>query len=748
MMVSGTLETAQSLHGQGRLAEAETLYREVLTFQPDAVPALAGLGVLAYQHGRADEAASLFARGVRIRPELATLRANLGEALRILKQYDEAADHLRRALTLDPDQPDAWNTQGLLALDLGRYAEAEEAFRAAIRLRPAFASAYINLGSALCESGRPDEAAEALRSALRIEPDNPAALTSLGKALIETEDPELLDEAESICRRALALAPVLPQAINNLGNVLRIQGRFGEARACYQRALQMDPCRIMPRLNLGRWLQECGRYEEAARLYAEAEALEPNPARYHANCGSLAAEREDHDEAARHYRLALAADPASAEAHHGLGLALLEASQFDAAEVALRAAIRLKPAYVASWVTLARLQGERGDFDSADQSARTALGLRPRWADAYCVLANQFRGRLPDADIQAMRGLLDRKDQDDRRRARLQFALAAVLDARGLHAQAAALLEDANARQATAWAARGQGYDPDEHARFIDRLIDTYTPEFLARNRSWGDPDPRPVFIVGLPRSGTTLIEQILASHPAVHGAGELPDVLRIFHGLPEVVGRPCSDPFAALHALGPDSARSAARRYLDRLATFTPSDAARVVDKMPDNIHLVGLIALLWPRARVIVCGRDLRDVAVSCWKVGFATVRWANDPDHIARRLADHMRLLEHWNRTRPLAWLDVSYEDVVDDLEGQARRLIHFLGLEWDPSCLAFHTTRRVVRTASLAQVRRPIYSDSVGRWRDYESLVPALFEALRRRGIDRTASGCVADRPPED
>jgi hypothetical protein len=340
---------------------------------------------------------------------------------------------------------------------------------------------------------------------------------------------------------------------------------------------------------------------------------------------------------------------------------------------------------------------------------------------------------LPDADIEAMRGLLDREDPDERRRAHLEFALASVLDARGLHSQAASLLEVANSRQAVARAARGQRYDPDEHTRFIDRLIDAFTPELLARGRSWGDPDPRPVLIVGLPRSGTTLIEQILASHPAVHGAGELPDVRRVFDALPEIVGRPCCDPFAALHALGPDSAKSAARRYLDRLGTLAPSDAARVVDKMPDNIHLVGLIALLWPGARIIVCGRDPRDIAVSCWKVGFATVRWTNDPDHIARRLADHRRLLDHWNRIRPLAWLDVSYEDVVRDLEGQARRLVDFLGLDWDRSCLAFHATRRIVRTASLAQVRQPIYPDSVGRWRDYDPLLPALFEALRHRGI---------------
>ncbi len=251
-----------------------------------------------------------------------------------------------------------------------------------------------------------------------------------------------------------------------------------------------------------------------------------------------------------------------------------------------------------------------------------------------------LKGRLPDTDIQAMHGLLNQKYLNDSVRARLHFSLAGVLDARGDYSGAAALLEIANARQSSARAARGRTYDADEHSRFIDWLITAFTPELLARGRQWGDPDPRPVFIVGLPRSGTTLVEQILASHRLVHGAGELPDVQRVFQGLPEVVGQPFDDPFAALDRLGPAAARVAARRYLDRLDDLAPPTAARVVDKMPENIHFLGIIALLWPAARVIVCNRDARDIAVSCWQTGFATIHWANHPDHIARRLADHQR------------------------------------------------------------------------------------------------------------
>jgi tetratricopeptide (TPR) repeat protein len=539
----------------------------------------------------------------------------------------------------------------------------------------------------------------------------------------------------------VALAPRLGPALNNLGNVLRLQGRLDEAMACYQRALDQDSRRVMAWVNMGRLLQERGQKEEAARCYCQAEALEPNTARFHANLGSLAAECQDHEAAAYHYRQALAADPGLAEAHHGLGLALLAVGLLDPAEVSLRAAIRIKAA-AGPWVALARLEAERGDFDRSCQSARQALALRPKLADALCQLAQNLTDRLPETDIRLLQGLLDQKYLGDALRSRLHFALAGVLDPRGRYAEAAALLEIANALQSSARAARGLSYDAGGHSRFIERMISAFTPELLARGSDWGDPDPRPTFVVGLPRSGTTLVEQILACHREVHGAGELADLHVVFHSLPEVVRSPVHDPFSALKQLDRATLRNAARRYLERLDLLAPPTATRVIDKMPNNIHFLGLIALLWPKARIIVCTRDLRDVAVSCWQTGFATIQWANNPDHIARRFLDHERLLEHWKSTPPLNWLEVSYEALVHDLEGQARRMIDFLGLEWDSGCLAFPLKRRVVRTASAAQVRQPIHARSVGRWRHYESLLPRLFQALERHGLGGTPSGLAS------
>ena len=305
---------------------------------------------------------------------------------------------------------------------------------------------------------------------------------------------------------------------------------------------------------------------------------------------------------------------------------------------------------------------------------------------------------------------------------------------RGVYSEAAQHFEVANALKVAVKAANGQSFDPDQYSRSIDRIIATFDPELFARIRGWCDPDPRPVFVVGLPRSGTTLVEQILASHSQVHGAGELRDVMGLFGSLPDVVGRPEIDAFEAMNLLDPETARTAARTYLARLDQLAPAKTRRIVDKMPDNFLMLGLIAVLWPGARVIICNRDLRDVALSCWQTPFITNPWTNQWGHIARRLADHERLLAHWKLARPIEWLDVTYEELVHDLEGNARRMIEFLTLQWEPGCLEFHKNTRVVRTASHLQVREPIHFASVGRWRKYECVLGPLFDALKRYGVE--------------
>ena len=294
--------------------------------------------------------------------------------------------------------------------------------------------------------------------------------------------------------------------------------------------------------------------------------------------------------------------------------------------------------------------------------------------------------------------------------------------------RAARLSLEANSLQAADFRKRGLGYDPEAHEKFVDRLIAAFTPEFFARVGGFGSDSERPVFIVGLPRSGTSLTEQVLASHPRVFGAGETRLVRETFDALPAATGRP-ELPAGLSGTPRPAGRRTAWPAGTSTRSTRSNGSADRVVDKMPENTLYLGLIAVLFPRAKLIHCRRDVRDVALSCWMTELAQVRWACDPDHIASRINANRRVMDHWRRVLPVPIFEVDYEAMVTDLEGVSRELVAWCGLEWDPACLEFHKTRRPVRTASAAQVRQPVYGSSIGRWKNYEHLLAPLFAKLQ-------------------
>ncbi len=311
----------------------------------------------------------------------------------------------------------------------------------------------------------------------------------------------------------------------------------------------------------------------------------------------------------------------------------------------------------------------------------------------------------------------------DAQRLWLHFGLAQVLDARGEYAEAAEHLDRGNALQLSDWRRCGREYDPQECESFATRMIAACAPDFFARVRGFGLECELPVFVVGLPRSGTTLIEQILASHSQVFGGGEL----KLVNDTMAALGGQGAAFFENLRWLDRETARRLASRHLEKLRAIAPA-ALRIVDKMPDNYLYLGLLAGLFPRAKLIHCRRDLRDVAVSCWMTQFREIRWANNQQHIASRFRQYQRLMAHWRTVLPAPLLEVDYEETVADLEGVARKLVAFCGLEWEPRCLEFHEAKRPVSTASAVQVRRPLYATSVGRWRHYEQSLATLLSEI--------------------
>ncbi len=335
-----------------------------------------------------------------------------------------------------------------------------------------------------------------------------------------------------------------------------------------------------------------------------------------------------------------------------------------------------------------------------------------------------LRSNLPDADLEAMQRLIAYPYLADAQRGCLHFGMAEALDARGAYIEAAEHLNEANGIASSEWAKRGQSYDPLAHREHVDQLCSTFTPAYFERTRGMGSESHRPIFIVGLPRSGTTLTEQILAAHSQVFGAGELRFGHDDFGALSEEVD---ASPLEVLERLDGATVERVAARHLERLRELD-ADSPRIADKLPDNYLYLGLLATLFPRARFIHCRRDLRDVAVSCWMTNFRQIRWASDQEHIASRFGEYRRIMEHWRKVLPVKVLEVDYEETVADLEGVARRLVSFCGLDWEPACLDFHKANRPVRTASVAQVRQPIYTRSVARWRNYEPALGTLFERL--------------------
>ena len=519
-----------------------------------------------------------------------------------------------------------------------------------------------------------------------LKPDYAEAHNNLGNAL---KDQGKLDEAVACYRRALELKPDYAEAHNNLGVAFKDQGKLDEAVACYRRALELKPDYAEAHNNLGNALKDQGKLDEAVACYRRALELKPDFAEAHNNLGNALKDQGKLDEAVACYRRALELKPDYAEAHGNLGIALEEMGDLRGAEDSFRAALRHNSRFAFAHYKLAETPGRQTSAAGSGCAAPVAGG---NGADGRTTIVAALRpGPSPRREGRVCRG---------RRAPR--------------SGQRAATVRVAQVRPGVRPESTRVSRHPD------DRVS---TPDFFERVRGFGLESELPVFVVGLPRSGTTLIEQILASHCQVFGAGEI----TLARDTMAALGGQGADSIEGFRRLDRPTARRLASRHLERLRALNRT-ALRIVDKMPENYLLLGLLASLFPRAKLIHCRRDLRDVAVSCWMTHFREIRWANDQQHIASRFHEYQRMMEHWRKVLPVPLLEVDYEETVADLEGVARKLVAWCGLAWEPSCLEFHQAKRPVRTASAVQVRQPVFRTSVGRWKHYEQAWASLFARL--------------------
>jgi tetratricopeptide (TPR) repeat protein len=662
----------------------------------------------------ADETTSLSYRRITV-----AMRA-LQEAASLHTQgrFREAEQRYLIVLDADSRNFDALYRLGLVRLQDGRFGDAAKLFRRAIKVDRRSADAHHHLAVALSGLGRHDEAIERYHKALAIKPDLAEAHNNLAHSF---QTCGRMEQALAHYETAVAIKPDYPEARNNLGVVFQALGRSAEAVTQYEMALAARPNYADAHKNLGNLLGAAKRYQEAAAHYERTLSVRPNDAEAHVALGNILRGLDQADDAIGHYTRALSFNATYIEAHNGLGLANHMLGRSEEAIQHYRRALGIDPTDLEAHSRLGEALQALGRLEESRIAFERAVTLAPRKAGCYWNLANSKRFTEDDLHLADMNELardeasLTAEEQID-----LHFALGKAFAELGNRAQSFQHLLRGNSLMR-----RRTSYDEAAALGRLDRIQKAFTTALMGEKREDGDPSTAPIFIIGMPRSGTTLIEQIIASHPKVFGAGEL----RVMANLAEALSGPNGTLFPEVVAsMSGEQLRRLGGDYLRAVRRLAPT-AERITDKMPGNFALAGLIHLSLPNARIIHVCRDPCDTAFSCFSILFARGHeYSYDLSELGRYFRAYQRLADHWRDVMPETMLEVRYEQVVADLEEEARRIIAYCGLEWDDACLAFYRTARSVRTASATQVRQPIYRSSIGRWRPHADALQPLLQAL--------------------
>lgn len=667
-------------------------------------------------------------------------------------------------------QTDDLPRRAMAMLQAGNLSAAERLYRELLDHSPTNADLLHLLGVTHHQMSHHELAAREISRAIELSPERAMYHNNLGEVFRAMQS---TDSAESSYRRALALDPNFVDAMGNLGIVLYETGREREAEDCFKQALALNPRFTEAAVNLGNLLRDTGRLEEACTAFAQAVSVDPELAIAHLSLGNLLLDCERSDAALPHLQAAVRLRPDLPHTHFGMAGYSIEKGHFDAAERQVRKALELDPAYVSALWTLGDILLRRGELEAARGvlvsaievddmnpqvfhtlgSVETAYGnrekaiecfsraiaLAPDMVKAYQGLVRAKRFSSSDPMITEKLEALARNDKlRPGAKASAHFTLAEIYDGQGDYDTAFR-----HCRMANVTRRKVLHYDPEAHARLVDQTILVFSRRWLDGHASFGSGSDRPIFIFGMPRSGTTLVEQIVSSHADVFGGGELihPSNLKL------ASSGALDEAFLDRLSTGPDSGeliQRTASEYLSSLSRIAP-DAARVTDKDPFKFFLIGLFAAALPHAKMIHCRRDAMDVGLSVYFRDFDNSHaYAFDLSEIGHYYAQYQRLMSYWSELLPGKILNVDYEHLVEEQEIVSRSILEHCGLEWDPRCLQFHSNPRSVLTASKWQVRRPMYSDSIRRWKHYERHLGDLRRGLGHVHDDDMVNDVMDDK----
>jgi len=601
-------------------------------------------------------------------------------------QLDQAEQFCREVIETQGENINMLGILGAILLKQRKINEAEKYLKRTIDLAPTFAKPHEDLGGLYLSENKPEKAAKYFEKSARLDPGQVSALFGLANAQLQTDKRR---EAEDTCDAILEKEPDNIEALRLLAQIATVDKRYVIAEGLLRKIAKSAPERSAAYHDLGRFLVDRSRFPEATDVFRKAIEINPSDYSNHLALGNT------------------------------LSILGLTVESLAAFEKCLELEPR-EPSALLGRGHLLRIQGRR---DEAIASYKKCADLRPEFGAAFWCLASLKGHRFSDEDVSEMQRRIETGGLNAESEINFRFALARAYENLGDFEAAWRQYQQGNEQKRS----RVQ-YDPVNVETKHDRLIEVFTAGLVQEKISRETVSPTPIFILGVPRSGSTLIEQILASHSMVEGAGELPQIVMMSAAL----GKNRSDDLAypeLLRHMNREELASLGKGYMDRTAAYRHEDLPYFTDKMPANFSHAGFIQLILPNAKIIDARRNPLDTCVGNYRQLFAQgKKQSYDLQELGEYYLQYRRMMDHWDAILPGRILQVQYEDVVSDLESQVRRILEHCGLPWEDACLKFFESDRAVNTASADQVREPIYKDAVGYWKHYESHLGELLEVL--------------------
>lgn len=688
--IDNALNVAVHLQNEGKLAQAETVLNTILAEDPTNAYALHLLGIITYQVGKISLGIQLVQRAIESNSTEALFFSNLGEMHRKAKALDLSIQCGQRAIELDPDSAFALSNLGIAYYDLKQYEKAEECHKRALKIHPTLACSLNNMGSIYKEYGETKKACSFYQAAIEASSHFAEPINNLG--LIFLHEQEFIQALEYF-NRAIQLAPTFVEGHCNLGAVFLGLEQYDKALFYFEKTVQAKPDHAEAYYGLAKVYLHKKDFIESERNARKALAINADQSVFYGHLATICNERGDPHQALLYLNQALAINPTLTSLHVSKGATLMEMGEIPQAEA---------------------------QFLNLTQQSQVEAHIF-----AHYNLVQIRKIKSDNISLKELLSIADHAQEVPSHKLEyVYFALGKCFDDLGEWSKSFEYFT-----QGCQLKRKRIFYDSAEQVQFTHRLIQCFSKERIEYLQKFANPSALPIFIVGMPRSGSTLVEQILSNHSQVYGGGEVTYLHDLIKMPVENNNTIFSYPENILK-LSPIAYEGLTNKYLLSLQSISPK-APRITDKMLYNFIAIGLIHALFPNAKIIHVKRNPIDICLSCYMKLFTQGHfYSYDLTELGQYYNCYERIMHHWRQTLPPnAWIDVEYENMINNLESETQRLFAFCNLNWEPASLDFYQSSRQVRTASLIQVRQPIYTSSVERWRRFERDLAPLINTLK-------------------